>query len=808
MQPDRREFLKSGLAAGVSGLVGAGLAQADDLDDKVEAEMNERLRFLSPPDGVASNREWGLPLRSPRVTPFAEELCPHPIIVPELCMTDDAYRNARTNEEWLDVFKKDFDRLASRLHEKYGLDIGGLPVPDAHQRFLEYRPVKFFIIVEKERPWQFHPMYGKSWAWGFEALVESRDCKGNVTKERKFLTPGPTFQARYGEPILVRRINGLPEVGNGPHNAKIRFALPSTTSHLHNGHTASESDGFPNDWINPRQYWDHHYANFPSGHDPREKLTTLWYHDHRMDYTAANVYAGLAGFYVLFDETEYSNGKPIPPDLMEDVGDETETKGWRLPSGTYDVPLILHDLAFARDEKGVPQLAFDGFNTDGIIGDRYTVNRKIQPRFEVEARKYRFRIYNGGPSRFYELFFCPESPTDRRDLPFIVFTGDGNYQPSPLVTDAIYLGVAQRVDAILDFSYFKPGDRLYLVNRLHQVDGRGPDGRVITRPTDPQQHRRFLDSNAVMRFDVGSPTPDQSMIKVQYRELPPVDLTEVRRERIWEFDTDGGLWTVNNKIYDPNRIDAQIEEDTAEVWTIRNSGRTWHHPIHSHFTEHIILEVNGVPQFQAGVQVGNVPRREGFSRSLIRPDLLAERLTGLLKGLDFRKEFAGQLQTVQFPGVSSLPDLKLNQQTLSDQDAQVLAIQILELIQRAFYRSAADYIRARYFMENRFGITIRVDRFMGGPRRDIVLLLPGSEVKIFMRWKDFRGKYVMHCHNVVHEDHAMMIRWDIIAPDLGSGLPRSPEDLRSPEQRKPHMEPHPGQATAQDGTARKAPNDP
>ncbi|MFL6464933.1 MAG: multicopper oxidase domain-containing protein, partial [Bryobacteraceae bacterium] len=27
---------------------------------------------------------------------------------------------------------------------------------------------------------------------------------------------------------------------------------------------------------------------------------------------------------------------------------------------------------------------------------------------------------------------------------------------------------------------------------------------------------------------------------------------------------------------------------------------------------------------------------------------------------------------------------------------------------------------------------------------------------------DFLGRYVMHCHNVVHEDHAMMIRWDIV----------------------------------------------
>ena len=806
MQPDRREFLMNGLATGISGLVGAGLAQADALDDKVEKEMRDRLKFLSPPDGVAADREWGLPHRSPRVTPFVEVLCPHPIIQPEMEMTGDRYSPSKSNKEWWQAFSEDFEALAKKLRNECGLDIGGLPVPEAHQRFWEYRPVKFFILVEKEFPWQFHPMYGsKSWAWGYEAKVETTDCAGNVMVERKPITPGPTFLARYGKPILVRRINDLPEVGNGPDNAKIRFALPSTTSHLHNAHTASESDGFPNDWINPRQYWDHHYANFPSGHDPREKLTTLWYHDHRMDYTAANVYAGLDGFYFLFDETKDLNGNVIPDDQQQDVGDET--KGWRLPSGKFDVPLMLHDLAFARDGQGVPQMAFNGFNTDGIIGDRYTANRKIQPRFEVEQRKYRFRIYNGGPSRFYELYLRPDPP-EKKDIPFVVITGDGNFQPSPLVAHSIYLGVAQRVDVIIDFSTFEVGAHVYLVNRLHQVDGRGPDGRTIPMPHNAADYQKFLETNSIMRFDViPRKKDDQSMVKVLFRDLPPVDLTEVRRERIFEFDEDGGLWTVNNKIYDPNRIDAAIEEDSAEIWTIRNNGKIWHHPIHSHFTEHIILEVNGVPEFQAGVQVGPVPRRGDFSTSLIRPDLLAAHLPGLLKSLEFRKDFKDELDEVEFVGTPR-PPVDTTKATLSDKDAQDATQVVLLKIQHAFYKTVQGYINAAPFMEQRFGITIKVTLFMGGPRRDIVLLLPLSEVKIFMRWKDFRGKYVMHCHNVVHEDHAMMIRWDIIAPDPGSGLPRSTDDVLDPEQRKPHMEPHPGQATAQEEAARKPPRKP
>ena len=112
----------------------------------------------------------------------------------------------------------------------------------------------------------------------------------------KGITPGMTYHCRYGDPVFVRRINKLPPVGAG----NVRFALPSPTIHLHNAHTASESDGIPQDYINPGEFWDHQYCNFPAGYDKRETLSTLWYHDHRLDFTAPNVYAGLNGFYLLF----------------------------------------------------------------------------------------------------------------------------------------------------------------------------------------------------------------------------------------------------------------------------------------------------------------------------------------------------------------------------------------------------------------------------------------------------------------------------------------------------------------------------
>jgi FtsP/CotA-like multicopper oxidase with cupredoxin domain len=619
----RRDVLKLGLAGG-AGLLGARAFGAD-----ATAGPKEMLQYLCPPDGLPPD----LATPSPPVRPFVQELFVPPI--------------------------KQALPPTAKLEPP--------PDPLAHQRYQELLPQKFYEIREQEILWQYHPdppYAAGSWSWGFDGT-----------------TPGPTYHARYGEPVLVRRVNSLPPVGV----ANVGFALPSTTSHLHNGHTASESDGNPQDWIDPGEFWDHHYGNFPSGHDPREKLTTLWYHDHRLDFTAANVYAGLAGFYLLFDE--------------QDSGDENDPnpEAWRLPSGKYDVPLLLHDILFGADG----QVRWSPFNTDGILGDRYTVNRRIQPFLTVERRKYRFRVLNGGPSRFYELFLTgPGKQQDR----FVVLTGDGNVLPAPIEADSLYLSVAQRVDVVIDFSKYQPGDRLHLVNRLEQVNGKGPSGRILD-PGDPILEFRVVEATG----------PDPSRIPDRLRDLPRIPLADVRAERTWVFDYDGGLWTINGRVMDPNRIDAGIEQGSAEIWTFRNGGNTWAHPVHSHFTEFLILEINGRP----------------FEESWIQ---------------DW--DFAAR-------------DLAIDD-----------------------YKEAAPR-------------RLRVKRFMGGKRRDVATLLPGDEIKVVMRWSDFLGRHVMHCHNVVHEDHSMMVRWDIVEPGRGFSGPRSAVSVYGGEDEPPHLEPRPAAATFQ-----------
>lgn len=579
------------------------------------------LRFLCPPDGEPPD----LATPSPPARPFVTPLYVPPVLKP------------------VDVLDPP-------------------PDPRAHQRYLEFAPKKLYETFEQEFVWQYHvdePYAGGSLSWGFNGA-----------------TPGPVIHARYGEPILVRRHNQLPPVGV----SQVSFALPSTTQHLHNGHTASESDGEPQDWIDPGEFWDHHYANFPSGNDPNQKLTTLWYHDHRMDFTATNVYAGLDGFYLLFDE--------------EDSGDENDPnpRAWRLPSGKYDVPLILHDVMFQANG----QVRWNPFNTDGILGDRFTVNRRIQPFFQVERRKYRFRIINGGPSRFYQLFLSTGEP-------FVVVTGDGNFLPEPIEATSLYLSVAQRVDVILDFSKHAVGDTITLINRLEQTNGKGPSGRML----DP--------GDGIMQFQVvPCPAGDPSRIPDRFRPVPSVDLAKVRRHRTWDFDYDGGLWTVNGKVFDPNRVDAGVEIDTAEIWTFRNAGNSWSHPVHCHFTEFLVLEVNGRPYAPSFLQTSGGQR---------------DRFESLL--------------------------------------------------------DASDSIRPR------------IETFMGGPRRDVATLLPGDEIKVYFEFHDFLGKYVMHCHNVVHEDHAMMVRWDIVEPGKGFLGSRPASKVTGEPVAPPHLEPRPGTGTQQ-----------
>ena len=487
--------------------------------------------------------------------------------------------------------------------------LDGPPVdPQAHQHFEQFQPQYHYdyqLCSAYARP---HPQLG------YSLLSTFCGCM-----------PGPTFMMRYGKPALVRMRNCLP-------NSIPNFGNPETTTHVHNGHHGSESDGTPFYQLQPGTYRDMHYVNAMAGFtmtpggDPLEAKHTLWYHDHCLDFTSQNVYRGLAGFFLLFDD--------------KDSGDENDANpdAFRLPSGVpdgkrvknrYDIPLMLIDMRF--DQNGVQTM--DTANMDGHLGDKYTVNGLVQPYFEVERRKYRFRILDAGPSRFYELWFS-------NSMEFQHIGNDGNLLPAPITTNFVKLGVAERADIVVDFSQLPASTtEIYLVNRAEQTNGRGPTGATLPMATAPKLMKIIVRKGSVQ---------DNSRVPESLMPLPARDLP-VAQERNWHFGRSNGMWVVNGNVVDINRCDAAIQRNTAEIWNISTAGG-WAHPVHIHLEEYQILSYNGQP------------------------------VTG-----------------------TSL-----------------------------------------------------------GGRKDVFALYPGDQMRIYMKFRDWVGRYVMHCHNVVHEDHAMMIRWDIV----------------------------------------------
>jgi FtsP/CotA-like multicopper oxidase with cupredoxin domain len=171
------------------------------------------------------------------------------------------------------------------------------------------------------------------------------------------------------------------------------FGVPEMSTHLHNFHNAPKRRRsspllFPRTVF--RSVLTGQQAGFASTHQPNgdinESLSSLWYHDHRIDHTAENTYKGLAGFHLIFNQFDTGN----------------ETTGFRLPIyPQYDIPIMLNDKLL---DPSTGLLCFDTFNFKGLLGDIQLANGVIQPFCNVSQRRYRFRVLNGGPSRFYELF--------------------------------------------------------------------------------------------------------------------------------------------------------------------------------------------------------------------------------------------------------------------------------------------------------------------------------------------------------------------------------------------------------------------
>jgi len=544
--------------------------------------------------------------------------------------------------------------------------------------------------------------------------------------------PGPMINAEYGKPALVRFINRLDE--NPLDLDRQDFGAPDLSAliHLHNGHTAPESDGNPHytmrygpqhHGFRPGQWVDQLYLNWPAANDDREKQSFFWFHDHRMDHTGANVYKGMVGLFPIYDP------KPMGSLGGTDMGDERQ--GLRLPGVrtdnpdgsfdvAYDVPLAFFD---ARLDDGVTthQDMHDGmgefpdaknprthpewwgksfykhFPNHGFVGDIFAVNGIANPVMEVKRRKYRFRFLDCSIARIYDFKLMsstqgPQSsvslgysgtelegqyriPDAQQCMKFTQIANDGGLLPFPITRDNFELWPAKRREVIIDFTRYQDGtsttkgDVIYLTNTMKM-----PDGRMWAASSRFSPDPKYL--VPVLKFVIGDDAPDNSVMPAPtklMRPLPPLPAN-------WSTLLD------NRLIFEVQRGSGGGEVE----WLI-----------------------NGKP-FDPTTVATSLKNKAGLTP-------LAQQKKGSFNLWEIRNGGGGWVHPFH---------LHMEEH-------------------RTVMRNGKDVTKGDPSHPDDLG------------REDLVGLDPSESVIVYRGFRDFTGPYVAHCHNLAHEDHAMMFGWEI-----------------------------------------------
>jgi FtsP/CotA-like multicopper oxidase with cupredoxin domain len=573
--------------------------------------------------------------------------------------------------------------------------------------------------------------------------------------------PPKLLQVRYGVPILMRHYNALPVdalANNG-------FGRHTISTHEHNGHQPAESDGFTGAFFFPGQFYDYRWplqldgfntTNNPnptntSASDPRaampceagetfpilvdgevaqrscengrinipggwrETMSSHWFHDHMFEHTAENVYKGnvtMMNYYSVLDR-----------------GNEAYDDGinLRFPSGTtldwgnrdYDVNLLIANKAW--DKQG--QLWYNTANRDdGFLGDVMTVNFLFNPYFDVRARSYRFRILNGSVARIIALALVQE------------VKGDGGELPGPKGSGVSYNRVP-----------------------FHMVAN---DGNIM-------EHAVPFDGRMDLMHD-GKPYTWKG-------QLPSQGIGE-RYDIVVDFGKHG--IQPGDRLYFVNTLEHQDGKGSKGQVRLGEILSGEYHPvvrdgrwINGDPSVGKLLEfrVHACPGGYCQDQSMNPAEFEPGKRKMIplainRDDPLdqARLASARHHTLDFVRSQAGD----ESHGAPWRIRVDGSDDLIADTRRVALiergAVEVFKIKGNGGWTHPVHVHFNEAVILTRGGKTppewerwARKDMFRVGPERD-----SSGVVEIAYQARDFLGTFMLHCHNTLHEDHAMLVRWD------------------------------------------------
>jgi manganese oxidase len=608
----------------------------------------------------------------------------------------------------------------------------------AHQKYHEFQP-QIQITIDTEDAaanYSYHPGVASNFNSGISAssTVPGAFNPGFPAQTNNSLwlfegtLPPKLLISRYGFPALMREYNKLPFsiTQNGVNN----FGRHTISTHEHNGHHGAENDGFTGAYFFPGEFYDYQYpwtlagwttintgaterqAGGPDGNggivkvpgDWHETMSSHWFHDHMFTFTDQNVYKGLAAMNNIYSALDRGN---------EGLNDGVNL---RLPSGTqqdfgnleYDINLMFADKAW--DKNG--QLDMDTAQFDGFLGDQMTVNLCWKPFLQVYARKYRFRMLNASVSRFF-VFALSNS------APMTYIANDGNLLPQPVSTattqvgDVTYLhdnsldqlGVAERFDVVIDFTSYSAGTKLYLVNLQEQTDGKLPSpANILTVAEAMAGVSADPAVGPCLQFQVVGPPPvkDQSVIPATM--VPNPAEPAINASRTFVFGALGQL----------------TQNDPVTTYTTNGTNGGNGHGLGSWG----IATVNSSPLYDSSKTICSIGSGTiGNGNDDANCQLLAD-----------------------FGRVSSAPTYE--------------TAETWTLINGSQWDHPIHIHFEEGHILSRNGNAANVPAWEQG-RKDVYRLHPKGTLTLFIQFRDWGGMFMEHCHNTMHEDNAMLLRWEI-----------------------------------------------
>jgi FtsP/CotA-like multicopper oxidase with cupredoxin domain len=443
---------------------------------------------------------------------------------------------------------------------------------------------------------------------------------------------GPTIRLQKGQKVRLNFRNSLPE---------------RSIIHWHGLHVPEDMDGHPRFAVDPGQTFVYEY-------EIRDRAGTYWYHPHPHERTGPQVYNGLAGVLIATDQEEAKAG---------------------LPSGSYDVPLVIQDRLF--DDRD--QLVYEGNGMMnrmmGHLGNRIFVNGHPEFTLKADTATYRLRLLNGSNSRIYKLAWSDATP-------MTVIATDGGLLEKPVTRTYVTLGPAERVEILADFSRRQVGSEIRMLSLEFSgagaAGGSGGMGGMMGgmdgggRLSNGAQFTVFtvhMERDAKRPFEL----PAKLSMPPRYRGE---DAVNHRNPRVIPFGMRGMMnWTLNGRTFKMREVadNEVVDANSLEVWELVNEsgsmgmtgmggmvGMAMAHPIHIHGAHFQVIDRNVSREFQAAWETV----REGF-----------------------------------------------------------------------------------------------VDEGW----KDTVLVMPGERVRVLVKFEDYSGLYLYHCHILEHEDQGMMRNYRVRA---------------------------------------------